>query len=176
MRRGLGERRGQSGVTLLEMLVVLAILSIAIITFAYGLQTVTSTSTDAKLRQKMHLALESLRSNLTTVVADGYWRPPPGCPDAAATIDADYRTALAANAETTGWDVPYASDSITYRITGVKYWKGGPAFPVAGAITPGAFSGACGAVDQFAQEILLEVKQATIAQPMTGSVVVRKTT
>lgn len=176
MSRSVGERRGQAGVTLLEMLVVLAILSTAIITFAYGLQTATTTSADAKIRQKMHLALESFRSNLTAVVVDGFWRGPRPCPDPVASVNSDYLAALNANVDTAGWTAAFAGDSISFDVTGVRYWKGGPAFPVAGAITPGSFSGTCGDADQFAQEILLEVSQPTIAKPVTGSVVVRKPT
>lgn len=176
MRRWGGTRgrvRDERGVTLLEMLVVVVILSTVIITFAVGLQTSQTATTDANLRQKMHLALGSFRSAISTAVANDYWRPPPtgvDCPDS--ELSQDVLTALDDDTETSNWDLPYQSSGMTFEVIEVKYWQGG--FPVEGPISPGSFSGVCGSSDLFAQELILRVSQSTMSRPVEGSVVVRK--
>lgn len=169
--RGSDER----GATLIEMLVVVAILSIAIVTFAVGLQTSQTATSDAHVRQKMHLALGSFRSAISTAVANEYWRPPPAgadCPDT--SLSEDVLDALDADPVTVSWDLPYQGSGMTFEVVSVRYWQGGPAFPVNGVISPGAFSGGCGSQDLSAQELTLRVSQSTMSRPVEGAVVVRK--
>lgn len=171
----LDRERDECGVTLIEMLVVVLIMSTVLITFAVGLQTSQTATADARIRQEMHLALGSFRSAISTAVANGYWRPPPAngsCPDT--SLSADTLAALDADPETVTWTLPYQDSHMTFEVVGVKYWQGGPGFAVNGVISPGAFSGSCGAEDLFAQELILRVGQSTIDKPLEGSVVVRK--
>ncbi|MFN8050413.1 MAG: type II secretion system protein [Acidimicrobiales bacterium] len=161
--------RGQGGYSLMEMLVVVAILSTAIVTFATGLQTSQTTTTDAYFRQRMHVALEAFRSSLTATVEHGFWRGPKACPDSAQ--GQAYLDQLDADPETAGWRTPFENEGIHFAVTDVKYWKGGLAF---GGTTSGGFTEGCNATDQFAQEIVLRVTQDATTETAVGSVVVRK--
>jgi len=174
-------RRDQRGVTLLEMLVVVAVLSIAVITIAVGLQTSQTATADASIRGQMHLALQSYRSALTTVIADGYWRPAPAA--ASCTSAADDAAAATtwfddkldtADGATHGWRDVWSAKGISFEITAVKYWENGPAFPVAGVVKPGGFTAGCGSPEQYAQMLVLSVSQNTTTESLTGSVVLRK--
>ena len=76
MRRLARSGRSQAGTTLLEMLVVVAVMSTVILTIAVGLQTSQTATTDASIRSEMHLALGAFRSTLSAYVSHNGWIPP----------------------------------------------------------------------------------------------------
>lgn len=169
--------RNQSGVTLIEMLVVVMLISVAILTFAVGLQTQQSATADATVRGRMQVAMGTFRSALTTLTADQtQWMPPTagaGCNST--TLTANVLAKLEAAPETAGWATKWQNRGMRFRVVGVNYWVGGPGFPFNGTTVVGQFLG-CGSSmpDNGAQEYLLEVTHSAARGPETGSVVVRK--
>jgi hypothetical protein len=162
------------------MLVVVAILSVAIVTFAVGLQTSQTATTDASIRGKMHLALASYRTAISRHMVDtANWIVPTsgaGCTEAGmASFTSSLNDALENDQATTGWNAEWLEQGITFKITGLNYWVGGPSFPVGGVTIPGTFVACGGNVpDNSLQEWVIEVSQNSMNQPITGSVVLRR--
>ena len=176
MRRLARSGRSQAGTTLLEMLVVVAVMSAVILTIAVGLQTSQTATTDASIRSEMHLALGAFRSTLSAYVSHNGWIPPQPCPasptDLSARLTTRYLDALAADPKIgPGWSTKYTDRGMSFKIVKVNYWQGGVAFGGAGA---GGFTGTCGASETYLQEVVLSVKQSTMSKAETGSVVLRK--
>jgi len=171
----------QRGLTLIEMLVVVALVSTTILIFAFGLQSSQRMTTDAKLRAQMQLALTSYRTALSSVTGNGFWRPPPGAAACTSGYDTGATTAFhdaqldtRYGGDVRYWDIPWTEKGMTFKIVGIRYWQGGPAFPGASLGKNGTFRTSCTTPDQGAQELLLEVSHPTLARPLTGTVVVRK--
>lgn len=122
-------RGSQAGVSLLEALVVIVLVSFVVLTFAYGLQTAVTTDGRTNRQQRMNLALTSLSETLRQ--AD--WIVP--CPASGdfkgeSTLAAGYVTEIPDTVKATNFGVS------GFEVTGVDYWEPGdfsnPADPKGG--------------------------------------------
>lgn len=117
----LGRHRGQAGVSLVETLIVIALVSAVVLIFALGLQTSVTADGQTLRAQRMNLALSSFGEGLRRVtVPTDYWQ----CIDSFAepTVEeaflALYNSLPADDREATD-----AVDSI--EVADVQYWQPG---------------------------------------------------
>jgi hypothetical protein len=111
MRRGRATRRGQSGVSLLEVLIGAAVSVPLTLAAAMGLMVATRSSDAAETRQELEIALASASEDLKVI---------PYLP--CGTVD-DYRDAYRDWLEPLGDPVSATSGSTTAVVTAVSYWN-----------------------------------------------------
>lgn len=133
--RPVGRARTQAGVSLIEALVVVVIVSSVVLVFALGLQTVATNDGRTNREQRMNLALTSFAEDLRQV----RWITPCVTPAdylGEATLEDGYESLLPESTQLRPYDV----DDI--EITGVSYWKPNEFTPTGLTVPPTVAPGA----------------------------------
>lgn len=159
--------RGQAGVSLVETLVVLALVSAVVLVFALGLQTVVNLDGRTNRQQRNNLAVSSVtealrRNDVSYQVC---------CPDSQ-VCDFGGAATLADRYEERALDKLAAGDGDVpeFQVTEVAYWRAGD-FTTPSSTVGGQFQSTC-IPDAAALRLTVEVSLG--GDVLTGEVVKRK--
>lgn len=159
-------RREQAGVSLIETLIVIVLVSLVVLVFAAGLQTSVTTDGQTSRQQRLNLALTSFAEGLRRVtVPTDYWQ----CIDSFA--EPTVEEAFLALYNSLPADDREATDAVTsIEITDVSYWQPGD-YSVAGDPEGGSWGSTC---VPGAGAVRLGMRVTLRDQTLTGEVVKRE--
>lgn len=161
-----GRRRDQAGVSLIETLIVIVLVSAVVLVFALGLQTSVTTDGQSSRTQRMNVALSSFGEGLRRITVPGdYWQ----CVDSFA--EPTIEEAFLALYNSLPADDREATDAMSsIEITDVQYWQPGD-YSVAGDPEGGAWGDTCVA---GGGAVKLSMRVNLSDESLTGEVVKRE--
>lgn len=153
-------RRGDSGFSLIEVLLALGLATLVVMGLAAGFLTTISASDAASSRQRREAALTSFSESLKAL-------PYVECTAAGADADGYMAAYEAGLGSGSSWQPSADADVSDLDVVDVTYWT-----PAGSGPSAGTFSDACGPTDHGAQRLTVSLKVQ--GEPVQGQVVLRR--